>query len=609
VSGTSLRRLGVYGDNLPVKRETTVTASDFLIGGIMGRFERKFNASFKVGNMEDFQAIFGKHVISTYYGYDAVQGFFDNVVGVDATLYVASYLGNVDGTIDAVSASRTVSDSGGNESLEITDGYETEVGYGISGNRTSVQLTAATRFSTAAAAAVPATGQEYAELDSVVGIYEGDIITFSCSGGTASTIYKKVTEIDESNKYVYWDGDLSDDSTTLAEDDTVSVEGFTIQVYRKSISGVETEVETDLGRVVCTMESEVTDYYAPNVHDSNKWIVVEDLSSESELGERAFSDDSLPVYMTGGDDGTAPSGSSSWDNTLSLFDDDPVRILTNPETTLKAVHSAGETYCKSRQDTPIWLAVISEDQTKSQIITWGNNYQRSDEVNMVVVANWLEIEDPFANSSLAPNREVPNVGHVMGCWVRSIGTNGIHYVPAVKTMPLYGVKDIVGEQFLDDYDRTDIAEAGVNLIQDLTGIGIVIRNFFTPSTDVAYQFANGPMMRNYIKVSAVDSLQSSENTPNSLKNVKEDKMACLQFLYKLWNNGSNGSVPTGETFGQSEDSDGVETTPEDHFDVKADLINNPQSDLNVGERNVDIWFTYPTPAGSIKIGVGIWLRS
>ena len=67
-------------------------------------------------------------------------------------------------------------------------------------------------------------------------------------------------------------------------------------------------------------------------------------------------------------------------------------------------------------------------------------------------------------------------------------------------------------------------------------------------------------------------------------------------------------MPTGETFGQQENLDGTVTAPEDHFQVKADPINNPQSDINAGERTIDSWFSYPAPAGRIKIGVGILLR-
>ena len=72
--------------------------------------------------------------------------------------------------------------------------------------------------------------------------------------------------------------------------------------------------------------------------------------------------------------------------------------------------------------------------------------------------------------------------------------------------------------------------------------------------------------------------------------------------------GSNGNVPEGETFGQQENTDGSLTQPEEHFEVIADAVNNPQSAINLGERTINVWFTYPTPAGSIEIQVGILLR-
>lgn len=608
---TNLRRLGVYGDNLPVKRTRTVVASDFLVGGIMGQFERKYNKSFLVNTIEEFQEIFGNHVTSTFYGWDAVKGFFDNVVGVNAKLFVASYVGNSGGTIDAVSASRTVQDAGVDDALTITAGYQGENEYGVSGNRTAVKITAADRFTTAAAGTVAATGETSAVLDSVIGIRVGDVVRFDTNSG-AAPVYLTITAIDESAKTVSWVGDFEDGgsgSETLAVDDVVAVPGFRIQTYRKSASGVESEVETDLGRIICTMQPAVTDFYAPNVHSTNRWIVVTDEGSASVGADTVLADDANPVYLTSGADGTSPSGAASWSNTLALFDDDPVRFLTNPEETDAAVHSAGEVYCKGRNDTPIWLGVLPENQTKSQLQTAGQNLQRSDEVDMVLVANWLKVEDAFATSTVAPARNVPPVGHVMGAWIRSIGRNGIHFIPAVKTNPIFGTLGVVGDQFLNDIDRTDIAEAGVNLIQDLSGIGVVIRNFFTPSTDVAYQFANGVLMRNFIKVSAVDSLQPSENQPNSINRIKEDRMAILQFLYRLWDVGSTGNVPTGETFGQTQNEDGAESVPETHFEVKADLVNNPQTSINAGERNIDVWFTYPAPAGSIKVGVGILLLS
>jgi hypothetical protein len=85
-------------------------------------------------------------------------------------------------------------------------------------------------------------------------------------------------------------------------------------------------------------------------------------------------------------------------------------------------------------------------------------------------------------------------------------------------------------------------------------------------------------------------------------------MALLTFLYSLWFNGSNGDTPEGEAFGQGLNEDGSATVPEDHFQVVADITNNPQSKINLGERTFTVYFTFATPAGSFEIGVGILLR-
>lgn len=606
---TNLRRLGVYGENLPVKRTLQIAASDFLIGGIMGRFERAYNKAFEVRNIAEFQEIFGNHVTSSFYGWDVVRGFFENATGVDAKLNVAAYVGNSAGSIDAVVAARDVADDGAADSLRVRPGYLEEPQYGVGGNRIGSKLTAATRFTTLASAQTATTGVSFAELDSVIGIKVGDIVRFDGSGGTPGVEYHVITAVDETLKRVTWTGDFSSGGAILEIGDTVDVPGFTVQAYYKDVNGVETEVDADLGKVVMTMESAVTDFYAPNVWATSRWLVLSDLSSASTLDDRSFTSDSAAVYPIDGADGTAPTVAADWANSLALFDDLPIRMLTNPEATLAAIQSAGETYCAARDDTPIWLYTVAENQTQAQLKVIGSGYQRSNEVDGVIVANWLKVEDPFSTSVVAPPRNVPNVGHVMGLWVRSIAVNGVHVIPAVKTLPLRGVVGIVGSQFLDDFERTDIAESGVNLIQDLTGIGVVLRNFFTPSTDVAYQFANGLLQRNFIKASIVDSLQTSENLPNSINRIKADRMAALQFLYRLWQVGSTGNVPVGETFGRTQDDEGNESQPEEHFEVQADLVNNPQASINAGERSIDIWFTYPAPAGSIRIGVGILLLS
>lgn len=599
----SLRTLGVRGKNLPTKRTLAVVSSDFSIAGMLGFFERSYDKHFEVKSPEEFNEIFGNQINSSEYGPDAVKGFFDNAVGVASTLILQSMLGYTAGAIDGVVASREKVDDGADaDAYTVEAAYQTELEYGLSGNRTGTKFTQTTRFSTLAAAAVLATGETEAVLDSVAGFRVGDIVRFD----GAAVVYLKITGIIESENKIQWTGDLG---TALSIDDVVDIPGFTVQTYRKSTTGIETEVETDLGQTVCSSESEVTEFFVDNVHASNNWVKLTGASA-SALEDKFPADDAAVVYPTNGAIGTRTIDVTYQDYFLSKFNNLPVRFVGNPESTAEAVQKAIETYNKARTegDTPLTVYNIVEDRTKAQLITIGNNFQRSDEVSGIIGANWLKVTDPFNSSQNAPLRHVPNIGHIMGLWIRTIGTLGIHFVPATGETPLFGIEGVVGDQFLDDRDRTDIAEAGINVIQNRTGIGILLANCRTPSTDTAFAFGNGLLMRNFIKVSSVDSLKTTENTPNSANRLRAGKMAVLLFLQKLWLSGSTGDIPEGETFGQTEEEDNTLSTAEDAFQVSLDPIKNSRANLQLGRRDLDVYFTYPAPGESIVIGVGILLR-
>ena len=491
--------------------------------------------------------------------------------------------------------------------LSISASYQGEAEYGVSGNRTAFKIESVVRYTTNIVGVVDEL-DTFAIVDSVIGIKVGDIVNILATGTTPTVISKKITAIDESLNKISWTGDFST-GLDAADNDVLEVPGFKIRTYRKSLSGIETEVETALGQIVCTMESEVADFYAPNVHASNKWIKVTDLADAGTLDE-TFPSVQPVTYLENGADGTSPSTSAHWQMDLTAFNGKPVRILGNPETVGVTIQKAGEVYCKGRDDTPFWIPAIEKNKTLAQLLVIGSGYQRSDDVLQVNVADWIGITDPFNSSAIAPDRYIPNMGAVMGAWIRTIATRGIHYIPATDEIILVGVNSLDNSNLgdVDDTVRTQLAEYGINIIQFVEGSGFRIRNFFTPSTAVEYEFANGLLMRNFIKVSAQNSLQSSENIPNSYNRIKSDRDAVRTFMYKLWFNGSTNSVPEGETFGIQENPDGSVTTFEDHVEVKADAVNNPLTSINRGERNIQVYFTFPTPAGSIKIDVGIMLR-
>lgn len=608
----NLRTFGVNGANLPVKKTIAVVASDFLIGGIIANSERKYNTPFKVTSPEEYAEIFGGQVNSSDYGPDVVKGFFDNTEGTSPTLWFQSFVGYTGGAIDAVVATKDVADAGADaDAYTIEASYQEELEYGISGNRTGFKITSADRFATEASGTVAATGVSSASLDSVIGIVVGDIILFKTGVGGADLVYKVVTAIDEANNTVSWSGNFEvsgGSGEALAINDEVTIPGFTVQTYRQSLSGVVTEVNADLGNKICSTESAVTDFYVENIHSINTYLKITEASA-STLGDRLPTTNSSVIYLASGSDGTAITGATEARVFYEKLNDADIRFLANPEHTTESVQKELESYSRSRTkaDNPVVITVVAEDRTKAQLIVIGNSYQRSDEVDAIIPANWLKVTDPFTSSPNAPLRNVPNCGHVMGAWIRTIATLGIHYVPCTNETLIFGVQGISGSQFLNNRDRTDIAEAGINLIQEKAGVGIKLANCRTPSTNTAYSFGNGIVMRNFIKVSSVDSLQASENTPNSINRLKSDKMAILTFLYNLWFSGSTGDSPVGETFGQTQETDGL-SAPTDHFTVSIDPIKNSKTNLNLGQRTLDVYFTYPAPAESIEIGVGILLR-
>lgn len=603
-----MRQLGVQGENLPSKKSLVVEASDFLIGGMIGRTERSFVKAFPVQNMKQFQEIFGINANSAYYGYDEASLFFSNVVGTNAKLYFKSHVGNTGTAIDAVQASASIVDtfpSTPEATIRIGAGYKNNVEYGVHGNRIGYTITGGARFTTACDGAV-STGNTYAKLLSVAGIKIGDLLKFTHAPSTY--VYQKVTGIDEATRQVSFGAAFG--SAAILDTDKCEVWGIRVRIYEKGLTGIVKEVETAIGAIYCSLESEVSDYYIDNVFAQHGYAIV---TSQTHTGTHTLlskypADVSTVTYLASGADGTAPTTLAHWIyGNQTAFDNTPVRVIANCETTLATVHQSLETYCQARWDNPKCLPNCASNQTLAQLQTIGQGYQRSDAVLSILVAHWVKITDPFASSSIAPLRNVPSVGAVMGCWLRTIGTLGIHYIP-VKQTPVYGIAGIYGVEFPLDADRTTLAEAGVNCLQYIAGYGYVIRNFFTGSTATEYKFANGLLMRDYIKVSGVDSLNSSENQPNAFNRILENKMAMITFMRRLWDQGSTGSVPKGETFGIATTDDGSPTLFEDHVEVVADIVNNPADKVALGERNLDVYYTYPAPAGSIRVRVGIMLK-
>lgn len=603
---SGMRRLGTYGENLATKKVASVTAADFTQAGMIAHCERKFNRAYTVTKTSDAAVIFGLQTDASKYGWDAINGFFANLRGKSGSLSIISPPGS-----SAAQATVTVNNQASPTPagiLTIAAGYKEEKEYGISGNRTGYTIESGNAFTTAVTTLPSGSGAELKTivLASVVGIRVGDVIVLSKTGYSE---YHFVASVDEGTKTVVWsDADYA--GSGVAADYSVSVLGLKIHTWRKSTKGVVTEVDIGLGKRWVTLNSADPERYIATIFKQSSYLTVTVLTPSAVTADKTYPAAVTTVtFLAGGLDGTLAASAGDWATVYALWDDLPVRFVANPETAVAANQKALETYCTGREDNPIAILNGAMELDKDGAIAAGQGFQRSDEVDGIYAHNWLMVSDPFASSVTAPYRNVPSVGHAMGAAIEAIQTLGIHAITARKTRALVGAMDVVGFQALDDYDRTDLADAGVNVIQNVPGRGIIIRNWFTPSTAPEFKFGNAVTMRNYIKISGVDSLQDSENTPNDIGHVREDRSAMLQFMHRLWLYGSNGNVPEGETFGQYEKSDGSTSKEEEAYEVIADATNNPVASLQAGNRDIDIWFMFPAPAGSIKVGVGLMYKT
>lgn len=640
-----LRQLGVYGENLPTRKGSSVQPAAFTIAGLIGRMERRFDVALPVSSPSDVETIFGGQVYPSQYGPDAVDGFFKNLGGKAATLFIYSTPNCGAGSPGAISdtqASMALPDlaAGGQRPLTVTPAWQGNAEYGVPGNRTGVRIESwapgsagapvfgtgtwpvGYRSFTQAAAGSGVSGNELA-LDSVLDLVVGDVVgVYASAGSTPQYVYTTVTGINASTKKVT----LADDWTAVkaaAQGDYLFIPGFRIHTWRKALSGAEVEVDSALGQAWLSLNASDSNHYPPAVFNAQSnfiSVAVNSTTTTVASGDKMPATQAATVYPdatapTGGQnsaatDGPSMTSASQYYRAMHAFDAHPVRMMAISDTTDQTIQAALESYCQNRSagDNPVAVVQLPANQTKQQLLALGYSWQRGGEVDAVLIGHWGQRQDPFSSSPLATPRNVPLVGHVMGLWCQSISAKGIHFVPCTKDLSIQGLVGIYGTQFPVASDRTDLANAGINCVEFLAGFGYVLRNLFTPSTAVEFSFSNGVLMRNFIKVSCVNSLQASENTPNSLARIQADKTACLAFLYQLWAGGSNGNVATGESFGQTADGEGNASKPTDHFEVRADAVNNPLSSIQAGNRNIDIYFTYPAPAGSIKIGVGIMLR-
>lgn len=608
-----LRPRGFFGYTLPPKTNGVVTPADFTIVGVMGRGARQFAGIIPIFSQSDLDTVVGQYQSGKQARY-SFDPFYRNLGGQPAKVYWKSYQPS-----GAVQASYSVNDSQTTPSttLKIASGYNSSATPGISladkstdGNNTGFTLTNGARFSTTAAsnALISATSLV---LSSTADVLVGDELKIVSSGPT--THYTKVSAVDASTNTCT----VSALTNAVTAADVVTVMGFQIATYRKNFRGVWNLVNLPENKIYLSMETDSVYYIgntgAANPFKDHPWMILSDLNDVALGNLRWPADVSTITALASGADGTAPSTAGDWANEPAFFNGYNVRWMCNTDTTLSGVNTAGEAYCKSRLDEPVWMYGLPAKQSRAALVTLGNNYQRSDQVDGVIVASARNVTDPIGSG---PNPVVSvNVNlAVIGAWIREFYTKGFHNVPAGEKSPLLGfvdTPDATEDTFTDGGsgvpgtdDVTLLAAAGVNVVRNIPGKGLVVSGFRTPTTTAPTRFGNSLIMGNFIAASVVESLGQYSNTANKYRRLGVYKQLVLNFGNKLF----EGSYPFGidpeGAFGDFVKADGTLSKFEDVFTVQADQFNNPSSGIQNGDANLFVYF-YPTPIlESMAVGVG-----
>jgi len=589
-----MRRRGVYGYNLPPRASTVITPADFAIYGAIGRFQRGLTQVVSIQNTTDLAVKCGDYVAG-FYGRYVLDRLLTNLKGTSALGYVSMYVAS-----DAVQAAVTINDQAGspNPTLKISAAYQGIVDKSADGNNTGYTITNGSRATTTIGA-VASTGVTTLTFASVASMVIGDVLQI-VSGGT--THYAKVSAINEATKTAT----VTTTTNAVSIGDSVSMMGFQIVCYRRTATGAYAILNTPENKIWLSLESQNTQYYVNNAFVNHPYLTLADqVSPATPINLRYPANISTVTFLSGGSNGTAPTTNTNW-NVYTNFDALPIRFLFNTDTTLSGVNTDGEAYCAGRLDTPIWMYNLPGQQSLSQLITLGGLYQRSNQVCGVANASFRAVNDPLGSG---PNAtvEIPTHGAVVGAWIwTALNAMGIHQAPAGDDVPLLGfvaTPDATEDTFTED-QRTSILAAGINLIQQLPGVGLSLRSFRTPSTNGAYLWGTWNLMQNFVKVSAVESLQSAESRPNRLQSLQEKGRAISDFGRKLYNGSYPFGIDPSGAFGTFTRSDGKQSTFDDVFTVQVDQFNNPQSSINAGEGNIAVYMYPPPLLESLGIGVG-----
>ncbi|WP_375746451.1 phage tail sheath subtilisin-like domain-containing protein [Corallococcus interemptor] len=435
---------------------------------------------------------------------------------------------------------------------------------------------------TGTAAARTTTGTTLAEVSSLV---VGDALRVSDGTNTALV---KLMSVNALTGAVTWAPAIAGIATYDAVLLRVSKVEFDLGIARGG-GDADHLVETWTG---LSMETDVPNHVEKVLNDplrGSRYLVATDAGSPATVGA------DLPVTsgfvrLNPGRDGTPTTqdfiGGATKKTGLHAFDSFDVQLVTT-ERTDAAILAAGLAYCANRGDC-MYVGAVPEATIQADLssaLSYGQAFQGK-KVYGALYGPWIIVQDPIGTGA-SPLKKIPPVGHVMGVFARTETARGIWKAPAGDEANLSGALDV--EYRLSDAENTDLVKNGsINGIRAVPRAGIVVDASRTLSTDTRWLYVNVRLLFNYVKSSLKQGLRWVRQEPNRDGLWNAIRIGTVTpFLMSLWRQGAFG---TG--------------TPQQVFTVICDATNNPPSEVDQGNLNVEVYFYPSKPAETIVVKVG-----
>lgn len=529
----------------PIDGVTTAVAA------IIGNFERgPCDKATLVTSMAQFENTFGIKPAPGTTGYYSAKGFFAAVGS--GQLYVVRVAGGT-----KAKATYSFEDRQGTPADTLQINAKSE---GAWGNNLSIKIADDSLLSTKPSVTISVAATD-ATLVTVAGVEVGSDIKFY--NGT-NTEYRRVIQVDASNKKIYWTTGLSNAYTTV--NGVITSMEFLIEVYDR---GVLLETWENL-----SMNDAVTFFVEKKV--LSDYIAVVDLKSVDTDYQDLPAVVSTAVPLASGNDGltdveeadyagsqSAKTGKYALDEITSVFRfccPNPLLTDVDADAAYLALIQDLLDYTNTRNNL-VYYFDIPLGKTPSTAVTYRENFEGE---LLTDFWPWGEVYESGLKMNLPPSSVMIGMAcdkdGRRGVW-KNLGNEKVPYFTGLE----YYVSVGEGETLND---------AGVNTIRSFAGEGIKTYGGRTCSAVTQWRFLHFIELWCFIARSLEAAMREVIFEPNTPALWQTTIRRVTDFMLTLQNNGAVTE-----------------------FTVKMDSDNNPQSEIALGKAKIELTYV---PVGTVE---------